>query len=213
VSARSAVRQSVFLAIAATAALSLTACSSSIAAYSGAPTSTPSSEPGLLPRNTVVSLNVVRRYFPEIAVVARSGYDETATGNPVATRSVSFTNAAGSKKVTISVDQFAGSSDASSAYSEAVTKSEAVPGFKALTVPNLGQRTFAGTVTQGTETHVGLGVLTGRLTVGTTLAGFTASSANIGNLVSLARAEVATARAGARELLQSGIVQDDIHNR
>jgi hypothetical protein len=150
--------------------------------------------PALLPRKAVVSLGIVQQYFPDISVVARSGDDETATGNPVATRSVTFTDANGTKKVTISVDRFAGSTDASSAFQEAVAKSEAVDGFKPLSVPNLGQKTFAGTVTQGAETHVGLGVLTGRLTVGATLAGFTADSGNVDNLVSLARAEVATAK-------------------
>jgi hypothetical protein len=186
-----------FSAIATATALALAACTSSIAAYSGAPTSAPSSGPELLPREAVVSLNVVQRSFPKMTLVARSGDDDTAAGNPVATRSVSFTNAAGTQKVTISVDLYADSGDASSAFAEAVEKSEAVPGFKPLTVPNVAKKTFAGTVTQGTETHVGLGALTGKLTVGVTLAGLAASSANINNLVSLARRQVATAQRNA----------------
>jgi hypothetical protein len=195
---RSGVRRYWPLVVAAIGAVALTACSSSISSVASTPTSAPTSVPGLLPRKVVVSLNAVKRYFPQITVVARSGNDETAVGDPVATASVTFTNDAGTKKVTISVDQYGDSSGASSAYREAVAKSKAVTGFKPLKVPNLGEKTFAGTVTQGSETHVGMGVLTGRLTLGATLAGFTAGAANVDNLVSLARAEVATAHANAQ---------------
>ncbi|HTA37470.1 MAG TPA: hypothetical protein VK760_00255 [Candidatus Acidoferrales bacterium] len=173
-------------------ALWLAACTSTIASYAGASTSPPN-RPALLPRKVVLSLSAVRRYFPEVTVVARSGDNETATGNPSATRSVMFTSADGTKKVTISVDRYAGSAGARSAFQEAVAKSEAVTGFKPLQVPNLGDKTFAGTVTQGSETHVGLGVLAGDLSIGATLAGFSADSENVGNLVSLAREEVANA--------------------
>jgi hypothetical protein len=183
-----------FFAIAAVGAISLVACSSSVSSVAEAPTTAPTA-PGLLPRNVVVPLKIVARYFPEITVVVRSGNNETATGNPRATRSVAFADAAGTKKVTISVDSFGAASDASSAYRIAVATSRAVTGFKPLAVPDLGDKTFAGTVTQGSETHVGLGVLVGNLTVGATLAGFEASSANVGSLVSLARAEVAVAKA------------------
>jgi hypothetical protein len=186
-----------FFAVAVIGTIAFAACSSSVFSVPNAPTSMPTTVPRFLPRKVVVSLNLVERYFPRITVVVRSGDDQTATGHPLATRSVTFTNAAGTKKVTISVDRFAGSIEASSAYREAVTKSEAVAGFKPLPVPNVARKTFAGTVTQGTETHVGIGVLTGTLTVGMTLAGFNAGSANVANLVSLARAEVATAQANA----------------
>jgi hypothetical protein len=169
------------------ATLALAACASS---------SAPSARtPRLLPRSAIVSLRVVERSLPEITVEARSGEDETATGNPVATRSVTFTNAAHSKKVTISADRYDASRDASSAYREAVAKSEAVAGFKPLTVPNLGAETFSGSVTQRGETHVGLGVLVGAWTAGATIAGFDADSTNLDKLVSVARAEVATAQA------------------
>jgi hypothetical protein len=182
-------------AIALIGSISLAACSSSISSVTTTPTTAPTSVPGLLPRNAVVSLNVVQRYFPGITVVIRSGNDETATGDPLATRSVAFADAAGTKKVTISVDSFGSTGDASSAYRVAVATSRAVTGFKSLTVPNLGDKTFGGTVTQGSETHVGLGVLVGNLTVGATLAGFDAGSANVDRLVSMARAEVAVAKA------------------
>ena len=162
----------------------------------------------LLPRNAVVSLNLVERYFPEITSVVRSGDDETATGDPLATRSVTFANAAGTKKVTISADRFGGPGDASFAYRDAVAKSKAVTGFKLLAVPNLGEKTFAGTVTQGSETHVGLGVLVGRLTVGVTLAGFDAGSANVGRLVSVARAGSRGRKCSQRVSVESLILHD-----
>jgi hypothetical protein len=180
--------------MAAVGAMSFCACGSSVASPTSTPTSAPTSSPGLLTRRVVVSLDVVARYFPEITVVTRSGANETATGNPVATRSVAFGNGSGAKKVTISVDRFVSTADALSAFREAVAKSRAVAGFTPIIVPNLGRETFAGSVTQGDETHVGLGVLVGTLTVGETLAGFSASSGNVGKLVSLARAEVATAQ-------------------
>jgi hypothetical protein len=173
--------------------MSFCACGSSVASPTSTPTSAPTSSPGLLTRRVVVSLDVVARYFPEITVVTRSGANETATGHPVATRSVAFGNGSGAKKITLSVDRFASTGDALSAFREAVAKSQAVAGFAPIIVPNLGRETFAGSVTQGDETHVGLGVLVGTLTVGATLAGFSASTANVSKLVSLARAEVATA--------------------
>lgn len=42
---------------------------------------------------------------------------------------------------------------------QAVQKSQAVPGYKPVRVPTLGQRTFAAMVTMDAETHVGLGAL------------------------------------------------------
>ena len=51
--------------------------------------------------------------------------------------------------MTVTVDEYATASDASSAYQEAVVKSKAVPGFKAVPADNLGQNAFTGTVTQG----------------------------------------------------------------
>jgi hypothetical protein len=76
--------------------------------------------------------------------------------------------------------------------------SEAVPGFEPISIPPVGQRAFAGTVSMGGETHVGLGALDGKLIAGVTLAGFDATSDNITNLVALARAEDAAADAAAR---------------
>ena len=46
-----------------------------------------------------------------------------------------------------------------------------VPGFRLVSASDLGQNAFIGTVTQGDETHIGLGALQGTLIVGTTLVG------------------------------------------
>ncbi len=144
----------------------------------------------LLPRNAVLDLAAVGRFFPQVTVEAKTGRDTTAQGNPNATRAVFFENISGSKRVTITVDAYANTADASSAYATAVEKSK-IPGFKPLEVPNLGDKTFAGTVRMGNETHVGIGVLLGNLVVGATLAGFDASRANVTQLVDMTRAEVA----------------------
>jgi hypothetical protein len=95
--------------------------------------------------------------------------------------------------VTISVDHYENTTDASSAYEQAVEKSK-IPGFKPVSVPNLGQKTFAGTVTSGGETHVGLGALVGKLIVGVTLAGYDATPDNVAKLVALAQKEDTAAR-------------------
>lgn len=154
-------------------------------------TSTPES---VLPRGFVVSLRVVEEFFPEVTKEASTGQNSTAVGNPKTTRSVIYANDDSSKKVTISVDQYANTTDASSAYEQAVEKSK-IPGFKPVSVPNLGQKAFAGTVTSGTETHVGLGALVGKLIVGVTLAGYDATPQNVTKLVAVARKEDAAARA------------------
>jgi hypothetical protein len=117
-------------------------------------------------------MSVVNRFFPEVTQEASTGQNLTAVGKPKATRSVIYTNSDSSKKVTITVDQYVSSSDASSAYQEAVQKSKNVPGFKPVSAPNLGQNAFIGTVTQGEETHIGLGALDGTLIVGATLVGY-----------------------------------------
>jgi hypothetical protein len=149
----------------------------------------------LLPRKVVVALSVVNRFFPEITREASTGQNLTAVGNPRATRSVIYTNSDNSKKVTITVDRYGTSSDALSAYQEAVQKSKVVPGFKPLSAANLGQNAFIGTVTQGEETHVGLGALHGALIVGVTLAGYDPTPDKIANLTSLTREEESAAKA------------------
>jgi hypothetical protein len=170
----------------------------SLATYGQSPspvssaTSTPDS---LLPRDIVVPISVVNRFFPEVSWEASTGQNLTAVGKPKATRSVIYANSDSSKKVTISVDRYASSSEASSAYQEAVQKSKIVPGFKPASAPNLGQNAFIGTVTQGEETHIGLGALHATLIVGATLVGYDPASGNIAKLLSLTREEEAAAKA------------------
>jgi len=158
----------------------------------------------LLPRNVVVPLRVVKRFFAEVTQQASTGRNLTAVGNPKATRSVIYANADDSKKVTITVDLYRNSRDAWPAFREALQKSKDVPGFKPISIPTVGQRAFAGMVTMGTETHVGLGALDGKLIVGVTLAGFDATRRNISELVALARVEVAATKEalGASERCQ-----------
>jgi hypothetical protein len=100
----------------------------------------------------------------------------------------------GSKKVTITVDRYRSASEASSAYEQAVQKSQSVPGFRPVPVPTLGQQTFAGTVTMGAETHIGLGALDHKLIVGATLAGYDATPDNTTKLVAVARMQRAAAK-------------------
>src|SRR6266478_6931989 len=130
---------------------------------------------------------------PQVTQEASTGQNLTAVGNPKATRSVIYANGDSSKKVTITVDQYESSTDASSAYQQAVEKSK-IPGFKPVSVPNVGQEAFAGTVTMGAETHVGLGALIGKLIIGVTLAGYDATRDNIAKLVALALKEEAAVR-------------------
>jgi hypothetical protein len=179
------------LLIAITGSLSSAAYGQSSPHRNGA-TSTPGS---VLPRKVVVPIRVVNRFFSEVTREASTGQNLTAVGNPKATRSVIYANSDSSKKVTITVDQYASPTDASSAYQEAVQKSKIVPGFKPVSAPDLGQNAFIGTVTQGDETHIGLGTLQGTLIVGATLVGYDPTPDNIAKLVSVTREEEAAAKA------------------
>ena len=151
--------------------------------------STTSASESLLPRKVVVPISIVNRFFPEVSREASTGHNLTTVGKPEATRNVIYVNSDNSKKVTITVDQYASSSDASSAYQEAVAKSKAVPGFSPVPAENLGQNAFVGTVTQEGETHIGLGALRGMLIVGVTLAGFDPTPENTAKLIALTREE------------------------
>jgi len=143
----------------------------------------------VLPRKVVVPISTVKRFFPEVTREASTGRNLTAVANPKATRSVVYANSDGSKKVTISVDEYLTASAASSAYQEAVAKSKTVPGFKPIAAENLGKNGFVGTVTQGGETHIGLGALHGTLIVGATLAGYDPTPENTPKLISLSHEE------------------------
>jgi hypothetical protein len=149
----------------------------------------------ILSSNVVVRISTVNRFFPEVTSEASTGRNLTAVANAKATRSVIYANSDSSKKVTISVDQYATASDASSAYQEAVAKSKTVPGFKPVHAENLGQDAFVGTVTQGGETHIGLGALHDALIVGATLAGYDLTPENTAKLVALTREEERVAKA------------------
>ena len=118
----------------------------------------------------------------------------TAVSNATATRGVIYANSDGSKKVTITVDEYPTASDALSAYQEAVVKSKTVPGFRLVPAENLGQDAFVGTVTQGGETHIGLGALDGMLVVGATLAGYDLTPENTAKLISLTSEEERAAK-------------------
>jgi hypothetical protein len=143
----------------------------------------------LLRRNYAVQLGIVNQYFDSITQQDSIGEDSTSQGNPNATRAVFLIDDADTQMVTITVDRYNSTSDAASAYQTALEKSEEVPGFTPITIPSVGQQSFAGSVTQGMETHVGLGALDGKFVFGATLAGFDATSDNVANLVGLTRAE------------------------
>jgi hypothetical protein len=83
-----------------------------------------------------------------------------------------------------------------------VDKSKTVPGFKPVPSENLGQNAFVGTVTQGGETHVGLGALQGMLIVGATLAGYDPTRENTAKLISLTREEERATKAALRRNAQ-----------
>jgi hypothetical protein len=153
----------------------------------------------VLPRKVVVPISTVKRFFPEVTRQASTGRNLTAIANPKATRSVIYANSDGSKKVTITVDEYLTGSAASSAYQEAVAKSKTVPGFKPIAAENLGKNGFVGTVTQGGETHIGLGALHGTLIVGATLAGYDATPENTAKLISLAHEEQRVVKAAMLE--------------
>jgi hypothetical protein len=167
-----------------------------LAAYgqSSPSSGTTSTSNSILPRNFVIPLSVVDEFFPQVTQEASTGQNLTAVGNPKATRSVVYVNGDSSMKVTITVDQYESAADASSAYQQAVEKSK-IPGFKSVSVPNVGQEAFAGTVTMDAETHVGLGALDGKLILGVTLAGYDATPNNTAKLVAVARKEDAAAKA------------------
>jgi hypothetical protein len=149
----------------------------------------------LLPRDTIVPVSVVTQHFPDIAKEASTGPNETSVGKPLASRSVVFTSADGTKKVTLSVDQYASDSDAAAAYQTAVEGSKTAPGFKPAVSPKLGEEAFAGSSQVGAEMHFGLGTRDGRLIVSATHAGaIPVTPENSSRLIDLAGAELDTAK-------------------
>ena len=170
--------------VAASALLSLAACGDAAA---------PSAS--LLPRDTVVPVSEVTKYFPDITKEASTGPNETSVGKPIASRSVVFLSDDGKKKVTVSIDQYASASDATVAYQTAVQGSKAAPGFNPAAAPSLGQEAFAGTSQVGDEMHFGLGARDGRLIMSATHAGdIPVTPDNSNSLISLGGEELTTAK-------------------
>jgi hypothetical protein len=175
------------LTIAAFALLSLAAC--------GDGSSSKTASAALLPRDTVVPVSVVTRYFPDVTTEATTGPNETSVGKPIGSRSVVFASADGKKKVTLSIDQYASASDAASAYQTAVEGSKAAPGFKPTASPSLGEEAFAGTSQVGAETHFGVGARDGILIMSATHAGdIPVTPDNSNSLVALGAEEFTTAK-------------------
>lgn len=157
---------------------------------------TAAAPPATLPRDAVLNIAAVKRYFADIAREASNGANATATGNPDATRGAIYTTRDGRRRVTVTLDRYATRSAALSAYEDAVRKSK-IPGFKRINAPRIGERSFAGTVTRGAETHVGIGEVHGSFIIGATLAGYDASNSNIARLGALVRAQDAMAQRAA----------------
>ncbi|MFC9557699.1 hypothetical protein ACFTWF_43605 [Rhodococcus sp. NPDC056960] len=144
----------------------------------------------LLPEDVLVALDVVQSYFPEIDHQTTTSENPTASGNPDATRMVIYEGEDG-KRITVSVDRYPGPDSASAAFEQAIDASEVVPGFAPLPAPaDVGDKAFAGVVTQGEDTHIGFGSLAGGQVVGVTAAGYPAAPQNIGRLTELMRAAV-----------------------
>lgn len=176
--------RAVVLPVAAIALLSLAACGDA---------ADPSAQ--LLPRNSVVPVSVVTKYFPDVINEASTGPNETSVGKPIGSISAVFTSADGMKKVTLSIDQYASANDAAAAYQTAVQGSKAAPGFKPAVTPDLGQEAFAGTSQVGTEKHFGLGARDGTLIMSATHAGdIPVTPENSNSLVRLGGEELTVAK-------------------
>ena len=175
--------RAVVLPVAAIVVLSLAACGDA----------GPSAQ--LLPRDAVVPVSAVTKYFPDVTKESSTGPNETIVGKPIASRSVVFASADGKKRVTLSVDQYASAGEAAAAYQTAVQGSKAAPGFNPAATPNLGQEAFAGTSQVGAEMHFGLGARDDRLIMSATHAGdIPVTPDNSNNLISLGGLELTTAK-------------------
>lgn len=149
----------------------------------------------LLPRETIVPLSEVTKYFPDVTAEASAGENETKIGTPAASLSVIFTSSDGTKKVTLSVDQYASNEEAAEAFNSAIEGSKVAPGFKPAESPDLGKAAFAGSSQVGDEKHFGLGALDGRLIISATHAGaIPVTPENTKNLVDLSATELALAK-------------------
>ena len=161
------------------------------------PTTTTTASDAALSRNMMVSVKVIKEFFPAINRLQSSEPDEAPVGKPAGTRTAIYTTKDGSKKVILSVGQYGNPGDALTAYQETVKRMQ-VPELAPIAVSNVGQNVFAGILTQGDETRVSMNTLDGDLLVGATLSGFEASTENIGRLAELTRKELAQAKAHGR---------------
>ncbi|MDI9974400.1 hypothetical protein [Rhodococcus sp. IEGM 1307] len=153
------------------------------------------SEAILLPQEIVVGLDVVQTYFPEIEQQTVTSENSTASGTPDATRMVIYEGGDG-RRVTVSVDRYPSVDAAATAFEQAIDNSEAVPGFVALPAPaDVGDKAFAGSVTQGDDTHIGYGALAGENIIGVTSAGYPATTENVEKLAGLTHDAVEKATA------------------
>jgi len=171
------------------AAVLIGALSLSALAQDQSSSDTTNSSDSTLSHTVIVPLRTVKQLFPEITRISNSGANFSAIGTPVATRVAIYTTRDGSRKVSLSVDEYQTAGDALSAYQVAFKKTQ-VPEFTPIAIYNVGENVYAGTVTQGSDTHVTIGALDGVLIVGATMSGYEATTENIANLSDLARKEV-----------------------
>jgi hypothetical protein len=148
----------------------------------------------VLPRDHILPLGTVKEVLPEMSRETATGEDETAVGNPVGTRRVTYATTDGSQRVVVSVDQYKSPQDASSAFQQASRMSQEVPGARGGSVSDLGQRAFIGVATQGNETHVCGGALFGDIIVTVTLQGYDGTKENRAKVAAIIRKQSATRR-------------------
>jgi hypothetical protein len=160
-------------------------------------TSGASASDAALSRNMLVPLKVVKQFFPTVTRLESTEENPGAIGKPAATRTAVYTTKDLSKKVILSVEQYASLGDALTAYQEAVKRIQ-VPELTPIALSNVGQDVFGGVVTQGNETHITINTLDGDLFVAATLGGFDASTDNIAKLADLTRKELAQAKSHKR---------------
>jgi|SRR5271165_1886833 len=188
-----------WLAAALVLALSLTAYAQDEPATEPRPggktTTTPTSNTSEseLRRDMFVSLAVVKDFFPE---VTRSTFeaDATAFGKPVGTRIANYTTNDGSKKISLSVDQYQNPAEALFAYQDTAQKNELAE-VNPIAISNVGQQVFANTLAQGKDKRIAITSLDGTLMVTAMLAGYDTTTDNIARLADLARKEVEQAHA------------------
>jgi len=149
----------------------------------------------------IVTLKATQQFFPAVIRELGTGANSAAIGNPKASRMVVYATNDSSKKVILSVDDYDNPSEAWLAFQQALKKSE-LPEFTSIAVSNVGQQVVAGTITEGGEMHTQVATLDGALIVGAALAGFDATTEEIGKLVELTREELLEAKthAGARRI-------------